>query len=234
MVFLLVVTVWVGGFLAIKLSSLQDTYWPKLFLSFSGAYLMGISFLLLLPIVYSESATSIGLWVMIGFIIQLILEQFSKGIEHGHLHGSPDHQHGFVFSVMIGLCLHAFLEGFPLNSFAHEHHHHHHYLLGVITHKLPAAFALVLFLRSIAISKSTIFICILIFSLMSPLGSLISGLITIDDLTHKRILALVVGLFLHISTTILFEVEQKSGHQPISALKVLAIVAGLATVYFTV
>src|SRR5690606_23530139 len=97
----------------------DNTNFLKLILSFSGAYLFSITVLHLIPHVYhSGSSHSIGLWVLGGFLFQIVLEQFSHGIEHGHVHQeSKSAQAGlFPIGIMISLCLHAFIEGMPLAS----------------------------------------------------------------------------------------------------------------------
>ena len=62
----------------------------KSVLSFSGAYILGISVLHLMPTVFTNQIENIGLWILGGFFIQLVLEQFSGGVEHGHVH-APQH-----------------------------------------------------------------------------------------------------------------------------------------------
>ena len=80
----------------------------KLLIAFSGAYLFAITVLHLIPEIYHTNTDGIyiGLFILIGFFLQIILEHFSQGIEHGHEH---EHLHGSVpVSMMIGLCIHAF------------------------------------------------------------------------------------------------------------------------------
>ena len=83
------------------------------------------------------------MWVLVGFFIQLLLEQLSGGVEHGHIHAPHNATGKFAISVMLGLCVHAFLEGIPLTHFteyagsahAHHGHEHNHLLYGIILHK---------------------------------------------------------------------------------------------------
>ena len=59
----------------------------KLLLAFSGAFLLSITIFELLPEVYQRlEAKQTGLFIMSGILIQIILEFFSKGAEHGHVH----------------------------------------------------------------------------------------------------------------------------------------------------
>src|SRR6056297_1221838 len=58
----------------------------KLLLSFSGAYLLAVTIFELLPEVYLNGTNEVGIFIMLGLLLQIILEFVSKGVEHGHLH----------------------------------------------------------------------------------------------------------------------------------------------------
>src|SRR5687768_10634079 len=88
----------------------------KLILSFSGAYLFAITVLHLIPELYEDGSRLTGVFVLLGFAFQIILEQFSEGIEHGHLHMHKHSAHSFPLGIMLSLCIHAFLEGMPLED----------------------------------------------------------------------------------------------------------------------
>ena len=101
-----------------------------LLLTFSGAYLLAISLLHLLPELFKYNTTeNIGLYILGGFLIQILLEYFSQGIEHGHFHKS----NVIPLSVLISLCLHALLEGVPLGGEL-EKHTHNTLLYGIVLH----------------------------------------------------------------------------------------------------
>jgi zinc transporter ZupT len=227
----------VGGGLALWSSERVRGYLPTL-LSFSGAYLLAIAALELIPEVFSEPASEAGVWLLLGFFVQLLLEGFSQGVEHGHVHVHKEANYGYAVQVMIGLGLHAFLEGMPLGTQAHlhagqvAHLHGDHLLFGIVLHKLPAAFALGLLLQGSDYPRRVIWGCLLVFGLLSPLGSVVGELVSIDPVWRVRILAIVVGSFLHISTTILFEADGSRGHG-ISLRKFVVIVLGMAVAYFT-
>ncbi len=239
--FLLFFSVILGGTLAFYIRQ-QSKDHLQLILSFSGAYILGISVLHLMPTVFVDGDEKMGLWVLLGFFIQLILEQLSGGVEHGHIHAHQQARPSFALQIMLGLCIHAFLEGMPLGNYEelHQHHHHghdtNHLLLGIILHKAPAAFALVLLLLFSQFKNRTVFFCLFLFALMSPFGAA-----TADYLHHlgllrpellKGIVAIVIGSFLHIATTILFEVDS-SDHHKISWKKMLAIIVGIGAALMT-
>ena len=71
--FLLIATVFASGSLVFFIKP-ENQKVVKLLLSFSGAFLMGICFLMLIPEVFSSPAKYAGLFVLFGFILQLFLE----------------------------------------------------------------------------------------------------------------------------------------------------------------
>src|ERR1700751_3752838 len=74
----------------------------RLLLAFSGAFLFAISMLHLIPELYASKAANVGMWILIGFLIQLLLEYVSQGIEHGHVHmHGADHSHEQVHNAKI-------------------------------------------------------------------------------------------------------------------------------------
>lgn len=177
----------------------------KLVLSFSGAYLFAITVLHLIPDVYRNGSPNVGLFILGGFLLQILMEQFSEGIEHGHIHKHIQDHYLFPFGIMISLCLHAFLEGMPLAK-----EQHNELVFGIALHHIPAAFALGSVLIQNKLSKTATIGSIVIFASMSPLGYWISygigkGSIGNIEAYFDNIMGVVIGIFLHISTTILFE-----------------------------
>jgi zinc transporter ZupT len=204
----------------------------KLVLSFGGAYLLAISSLHLLPEAFSEGSVKVGYFVLGGFFLQLFLEQLSKGVEHGHIHPAHKPETSFALSVMTGLCVHAFIEGLPLHDYGtfheavhHGTHHHNFFLFGIIFHHLPAALALSILLLSSGFSKTSAGILLLLFAVMTPVGALVGTYFEFSPMQIRYLTALVIGIFLHISTTILFEMEENASHS-LSWRRLLAIVLG--------
>ena len=230
---ILFITVLAGGIVAFQFKS-QNLRVLQLVLSFVGAYILGIIVLHLIPDAYSKGGGQIGLWVLAGFFIQIFLERLSLGVEHGHIH---DHHHNnrpyFALQVMIGLSVHAFIEGLPLSIDDHFHENsngetHNHLALyyGVIMHKAPEAFALTLLLLMSHFEKKVVWLCLILFALMSPLGAFLTQIIDFQHDTLRKLIAVVVGSLLHISTTILFEIDSTDEHS-ISWQKIGAIATGV-------
>ncbi|MBE5319763.1 ZIP family metal transporter [Pedobacter sp. MR2016-19] len=196
----------------------------KLILSFSGAYLFAITVLHLIPDAYSgPDKTEIGIFILIGFLLQIFLEQFSEGVEHGHIHKHHD-GHVFPFGIMISLCLHAFLEGMPLAK-----EQHNELIFGISLHHIPAAFALASILMQNHYKKGSIVFYLIVFAIMAPLGFYVSvglsnGTIGGLDAYFNKIMGIVIGIFLHISTTILFE---SSADHKINTRKMIAVLLGI-------
>jgi zinc transporter ZupT len=200
----------------------------KLILSFSGSFLFAICALHLIPEIYLSGTPNIGIFILIGFFIQILLEFFSEGIEHGHIH---IHHHGnkgnkFPYAVMIGLSIHSFLEGMPLANDATQAHSS--LLTGIVMHNIPIAMALMTMLLKSHIPKQSAIIWLLVFALITPLGSLTSYAIDANIIGNlssyfDRIMAVVVGIFLHISTTILFE---SSENHRFNLIKFVVILMG--------
>ena len=102
----------------------------KLLLAFSGAFLLSITVFNFLPEVFTNNNNkTIGLFIMAGILLQIILEFFSKGAEHGHVHLS-ENSSAFPWLLFISLSIHSVLEGIPIEA-------HDNLIYGVIIHKLP-------------------------------------------------------------------------------------------------
>ncbi|MBT8267172.1 MAG: ZIP family metal transporter [Bacteroidia bacterium] len=210
------------GFVIVKLSRNKPLKNVKLLLAFSGAFLLSLTVFDLLPEVYEHLEGKLtGLFIMLGIFIQIILEFFSKGAEHGHVH---IHKHSKVFPwlLFISLCIHAFLEGFPI-------HQHNDMVYGVLIHKIPIAILITSYLFQSDFKEYQIFIFLTIFGLMTPLGTIISNNVEMVSEYTDYINAIVIGIFLHISTTILF--ESSEGHK-FNLNKMIGIVIAVAIAYF--
>lgn len=213
------------GGLSIFLVKSDKSQMLKLILAFSGAYLFGITVLHLIPEAYSgPDHAEIGIYILIGFLLQIFLEQFSEGVEHGHIH---QHKEGQVFpyGIMISLCLHAFLEGMPLAA-----DQHNALIFGIALHHIPAAFALSSILLQNNFKIRGIIFYVAIFAIMAPLGFLLSygvsnGSIGGIEIYFNKMMGVVIGIFLHISTTILFE---SSADHKVSRRKMVAVLLGIS------
>ena len=195
----------------------------RLLLSFSGAFLLGVAVLHMLPELYAEGGEAMGVWLLAGFLLQVVLEYFSHGIEHGHVHITPGKT--VPLMTLASLCLHSFVEGMPFAE--PDVASDLPFLLGVLLHKMPMAVALAtVILRSgIAVGKG--WVVLVVFSLSAPLGILAGsslGPILQEDLLRNA-LGVAIGMLLHISTTIIFE---SSPEHRFNAARFVAVLIGSA------
>jgi len=193
----------------------------KLLLAFSGSFLLSLTVMHLLPDVYESHNHNIGLFIMAGILFQIILEFFSKGAEHGHVHGHPNMTH-IPWLLFISLCIHAFLEGFPVS-------HHHSLAIGIAIHHLPIAIILTTFFLNSHLNKNAIFFFMITFAVMTPLGTFFSDYLPVLNDYYTEITAVVIGILFHISSTIIF--ESSEGHK-FNIAKVSMIIFGIALAYF--
>ena len=192
-----------------------------LLLAFSGSFLLAITLFELLPEVYARSdAKSIGLFIMLGIVLQIFLEFFSKGAEHGHLHFDEE-KTIFPWLLFLSLAFHAFIEGIPIAE-------NRPILYAILVHKLPVALILGIFLVNSRLHKWQEFVFIGAFSLMTPLGTYLAKNYPLLEENFIPLTAIVIGVFLHISTIILF--ESSKGHS-FNLRKLLVILLGLIVAY---
>ena len=208
----------------------------KLILAFSGAFLFAISVLHLIPEIYASGNKSIGFYILIGFFLQILLEFFSEGIEHGHIHIHKHAEHAFPFTMMVGLSIHSFLEGMPLaENFIHgTTTFKNPLLIGIILHNIPIAIALMSMLLQSHTKKSTAIFLLVFFASMTPLGTFFSNILGENILNMsiyiESIMGIVIGIFLHISTTILFE---SSENHRFNLFKFITIILGAIVAVIT-
>ncbi|CAN5283920.1 hypothetical protein BH23BAC2_BH23BAC2_13050 [soil metagenome] len=192
----------------------------QLLLSFSGAYLLSVTVFELLPDVYGSGEESVGVFIMLGLLLQIVLEFISKGVEHGHMHLDKNKEK-FPLLLLISLSIHSLLEGFPLEK-------SDHLLTGVVVHKIPVAAILAAFLLNSKIGKPRAILFLCIFAIMTPLGSWLQAHFPEINQYSNYINALVIGIFLHVSTTILFEASK---NHSFNASKLGVIVIGILLAY---
>jgi len=206
----------------------------KLLNAFTGAYLLSLTVLHLLPELYhghqdgggSDSHLLIGGLILAGFFIQVALDVISMGIEHGHSH----HVHGRMpWGILVGLCLHAFVEALALGQTpeaagATGNTSRRILLTSIVIHNFPVSIALLGMLLQSGLNRGRALGLLGVFAVMAPLGMFISSHTLLAQYA-PQLMALVIGIFMHISTTILFEA---SDVHRFNYRKLAAIVVGTA------
>jgi zinc transporter ZupT len=235
-IFILFALTMAGGLAVFFVPKFNSKYF-QLSLVFAGSYLFSVTILHILPELFTTQTAvdKLAIYVLLGFFLQVIIEYFTEGVEHGHLHHQGNHHHHNHkwLSLLIALCIHAFLEGTLLAhpQGIHNHGDNHSVFYGILMHKIPAAFALMSVLVCHFNSKVKTFLILLIFSLASPIGIISSTLLHdnqyFSDEFFAILFAIVSGNFLHISTTIFFE-SSPNHHFNGKKLLVAAIAAIIA------
>ncbi|MDE3743767.1 ZIP family metal transporter [Maribacter polysaccharolyticus] len=193
----------------------------KLLLAFSGAFLLALTIFELFPSVYEISdSKTIGVFIMLGILLQIFLEFFSKGAEHGHMHIDTE-KTDFPWLLFVSLSIHSLLEGFPIEN-------HDHLIYGILVHKIPIAIVLSIFLLNSKIKFTHALFFMVLFSLMTPIGNYLAAHFEFATTYYVAITALVIGVFLHISTVILF--ESSEGHK-FNLRKLVVILLGIVIAY---
>lgn len=233
-VLILFLTVLGAGW-ATQLVPTAGTTWLKPLLAFSGAYLFTLTITHLLPealLLVPGEVHRIGYFVLAGFFGQLVLEVFSQGVEHGHVHQHTGHAGHVPFLLLFSLVIHSFLEGSILvktPAVGTMSDDFYAILAGVALHHIPAAFALVaaLMLRLGSFRKALPLL--VLFALAAPAGIVVSNYVVLEQLLtgglYGALLGFVAGNFLHVSTTILFET---SPEHRLNLPKLVATLAGTA------
>lgn len=212
----------IGSFVFIYLTKPKSQKNVKLLLAFSGAFLLALTFFELLPEVYNESnPKQVAVFILAGILLQVFLEFFSKGAEHGHVHFNLK-QSTFPIVLLLSLSIHALIEGIPITNDTNI-------LYGILVHKVPVALILSIFLINSKLSIKLVLLFMVIFGLMTPLGSFLATHSTIISEYSQQLSALAIGIFLHISTIVLFESAQ--GHA-FNLRKLAVIIFGIAIAYF--
>ena len=169
---------------------------------FFGAFLLGVCVLGLLPEAMEGTSRLPLFCILAGFLIQQLLEGLSAHAEHGHVEG---HEHGVpVFGLMLGLCLHAFLEGMPLVE--GDGTVNQGLVWGIVIHNIPVALILVALLAAHRMGFWKVLVLLVLFGAMSPAGSLVNlYIVQPNEEQQQMIIGLVIGVLLHVSSSILFD-----------------------------
>ncbi|MBR3723886.1 MAG: ZIP family metal transporter [Bacteroidales bacterium] len=227
---------------------------------FGGAFLFASCFINLVPHIFLNDDPfrfvtpgihfKIAASIMVGFLIQLLLEQLTRGAEHGHNHcpcceeetEARQHHHPHlahaghchtganhpITGLIIGLCIHAFLEGMPLVDLDGDIHQG--LLYGIVLHNIPIALVLVGLFINNRYGFWRSFILLVLFAVMTPLGSLCNiFFLPPNELLQSLIMGVVVGILLHVAVNILFDHD----HNNFTIPKFLLILLAFAAAYFT-
>lgn len=206
---------------------------------FGGAFLLAVCCLDLLPEIaemYGQCEGSVGMMpffaILGGFLIQQVLESLSDHVEHGHV--EKDHTDGDtrypLLGLMLGLSLHALLEGMPLVS--QDHVVDKGLMWGIFIHNIPVALILVSLMVDRGHGFWRVLLLLALFGVMSPLGSMLKIYVLQPGYVLQHIIiGLVVGVLLHVSSSILFDHKRNHFSWLNIGLTLLAFAAALITLH---
>ena len=221
-ILLLILSVVVGALLGSLFGKNEGL--AKKLLILSAGFLITICVNEVFPEVYESGIHNIGLFVIGGVVLQMFLENLTKGFEHGHIHHHEEEPATIIpYALVVGLFIHAFIEGIPL---ANEKTVLTPYLIGIIVHNLPISFVLGAFLFRRFTFPSLLIISVFAFS--SPMGMLLGKYF--DPNLQPYFLAVVGGIFLHISSVIIF--ESNKNHK-MDWTKIILVIVGVLLAYGT-
>lgn len=201
---------------------------------FGGAFLLASCFINLVPHSFLSGFSTpnihfkIGAAVLAGFLIQILLEQLTQGVEHGIDNSHSGNSTMPFLGLMIGLSLHSFLEGMPLVD--SDGMVHQSLFYGIILHNIPIAIVMVSLFIGKGLRPIKSILMLLIFAIMTPLGSLCNlFLLSSDSVVQALVMGVVVGILLHVSVSILFD----RGHKSFAWWKLTLIIVAFIAAYFT-
>lgn len=193
----------------------------KNLLSFSGAFLFGLTVLHFIPELFHNFKPLYGIVILAGFSFQIIIEFLTQGLDHGHYHSNGKSK--LSISAIAGLFVHSLFEASPLA--AHEGHNHgqlsEYFLWGLVLHRIPVAIFLGTIVSQYFKKKTHAYLVIFGFSIMAPIGLLLSQEIMVLNQYHEYFMAFVVGIFLYISTTILYEINENHSFNTYKFISIL-------------
>ncbi len=209
--YLLLLSSIVLGAISVFAFKLYEPRHVKLLNAFTGAYLLCLTVLHLLPELYHEGAGAaghteirIGILILAGFFTQIGLDVISMGVEHGHAHHL--HAEHLPIGILAGLCLHAFVEAMALGNAQTYYDPASRRLLlySIVLHNYPVSIALLGMLLQSGVRRSRALLWLAAFAAMAPIGMTVSGHTVLANYS-RELTAVVICIFMHISTTILFE-----------------------------
>jgi zinc and cadmium transporter len=203
----------VGGLLPLFFSAKNDRA-MKLAVAFGAGLLLGMAFLHMVPEAAELAPGQFGYWFMAGFVLLLILERFVM-VHACEEHGC--HYHTVGVAAFAGLTVHGILEGFALGSTLYVSGLAPLVLIAVLSHKIPAGFALTSILRMAKKTHRQITWFVVGVALSGPLGLVLSlGILEARHLpaVSGSLLALSAGTFIYIGACdLLPEMHREDGEK---------------------
>ncbi len=160
-----------------------------LLLSFSGGVLLGAVFFHMIPETGEVLKESLGLPIIVGFLLIFILERFVF-VHACKEEGCDFHQVGLP--AFLGISFHSLLDGIALGAGLILPHLGPVVFLAIIIHKMPSAIALSSILLSAGWEIRRVALLNLLFSLTTPIGALLAYFLL--NTQSQQIVAVAIGI----------------------------------------
>ena len=216
----------VGGLFPLVRSWSKDNI--RLIVSFGVGVLFGSCFFHMLPEITQPLGSSVGIPILIGFFIIYILEKFIM------VHSCEEDVcdvHTIGLSAFLGISFHSLIEGMSMGAGFLVKDIGLIIFLAIIVHKFPSALSLTGILIHGGYKKANIIKLVLIFSLTTPIGALISFFILKN--LHENILAWAIGIssgtFLYIASSDLLPFVHQ--HNPRKFYNLYSLALGLSLMW---
>lgn len=224
--FLILLSAWLGGIFPLFFRN--RSFVIHLFISFGAGILLGAALLHMIPDAAGYLGPKIGLPLLAGFLLLYVLEKFIM------THPCPSEHceyHTVGVTAFIGLSVHSLVTGIALGSGVTIPHLGLIVFLAILLHKLPASMSLSSLLIKEHYSNKTITLFILSFSLMVPVGALLTYFFieNASPSTIGNLVAFSAGTFLHVAADdLLPEVHQ---HTKFRNTQLSAFLVGLLVIW---
>lgn len=219
----------------------------RLLLGFAAGVLLGAAFLHMAPEAFRLIGSSTGVFILAGFVILYIVEKYIA-VHICEARGCDVHEFGVLgWAAFTGMSVHALMDGIALGAAvllsteapAAAVGPHRAFgtivFFAIFAHKGPSALALASILKEEKRPARRIFLMNIFFSLMTPLGAVMT-LLSLRLLNTTAIgiaTAVSVGTFLHIALSdLLPEVHKHLGNRNRNLVAFLGGLAMMALVLF--
>nr|BCX01685.1 MAG: hypothetical protein KatS3mg041_1731 [Bacteroidota bacterium] len=220
---LLALAVLLGGWMGNRLVRSPE-HLPQ-WLPFSGGLLLGLVFLHLIPEAVEAADVWAGAALLAGFGLQLLLDQVTGGLEHAHPHGGLAPSEGG--GLLMGLCLHSFVESWPLGLVDRYPRTAELLFVAILVHKAPMGMMLVHLLQRSGWSPRRLWTATATLALMPILG-IVAAALSLRELPESMLgvlLGVSAGIFMYLAVFLLME-NLLRGHHLIGA-RLLTFAGGL-------
>lgn len=226
-----------GGILPLIIPSWNNKYANGM-LTFSGAFLFAVCVSHILPDSFRGTDPHVaGVLVIVGFFLQYILQRLTHGVEHGH-DCNHHHNDATAWSLFGGMAIHSFIEGLPLSTGFFSIETLIPLYIAILLHKVPTAIIIIDLFTKGSKKRSSSYLILLLFSLITPLGATVGYFIDQQiEGFHSGlhyIIPIVAGSFLQIATTIFYETASSNHKLSVKnwTFIILGAIMGIASGYF--